>query len=38
MTTMTNITASMINDRTTLVVVTQWMNLLNDASILREKG
>jgi len=35
---MTNIKTSIINDRTTLMLVNQWRNLLDAASILREKG
>ncbi len=36
MTTITNITASMINDRTTLAVVSQRKNLLEEASKFNE--
>jgi len=38
MMTKTNIKTSMINDRTTLMLVNQWRNLLNEASMRMDVG
>jgi hypothetical protein len=38
MMTMKNINTSIIKDRTTLILVNQWKNRLDEATILGEKG